>query len=68
MSLSDAETTFTVSCDWPDGCVVQVPCRGEAGEILPSGRCEPRRRDEPWGSWLDLACPPGRHTVTVRWR
>jgi hypothetical protein len=60
-------TTFTVTCDWPDGCVVQVPCRGEPAGVDPPGVCEYRVRTEPWGRWLDVSCPAGTHQVTVRW-
>lgn len=66
--VSHAETAFTVSCDWPEGCVVRVPCRGEFGGIETSRSCEPVVRDEPWGRWVDVAVPSGTRRVTVRWR
>ena len=67
-TVSAEATSFTVSCDWPDGCVVQVPSRGEFGGLEAAGSCEHVIRDEPWGRWTDVAVPPGTHRVVVRWR
>jgi len=67
VTVSAGMTTFTVSCEWPDGCVVSVPCQGELASIDPPTACEYRLRDETWGRWLDVACPRGRQRVTVRW-
>lgn len=68
-TVSGEATRFIVQCDWPQGCVVQVPCRGElAGLRSSSSPCEATLREEPWGRWLWVACPCGRTSVEVVWR
>ncbi len=67
-SVSDAETTFAICCDWPEGCVVQVPCCGEPVGVQGPASCEHAFREEPWGRWVDVAVPSGSHRVNVRWR
>jgi hypothetical protein len=67
--VSTEATSFTVECDWPEGCVVQVPCLGDVARVQSSaGPCETTLRDEPWGRWLWIACPRGRTSVEVTWR
>jgi hypothetical protein len=69
VAVSSAITSFTVECDWPEGCVVQVPCRGDVARVQSSaGACETTLREEPWGRWLWIACPRGRASVEVTWR
>jgi len=68
VTVSSAATGFTVECDWPRGCVVQVPCRGEVARVESSaGAVETTLREEPWGRWLGVACPAGRTHAQVRW-
>jgi hypothetical protein len=64
-SVSEEATSFTVASDWPDGCVVQVPCQGEVASVDPA--CAYRVREEPWGRWVDVLCAPGGRRVEVRW-
>jgi len=67
--VSPTSTRFTVGCDWPEGCVVQVPCRGDVAKVQSSaGACETALREEPWGRWLWVACPQGTTSVEVTWR
>ena len=69
VTVSPEATRFTVECDWPRGCVVQVPARGAvAGVKSSAGACETVLRDEPWGVSLWAACPQGRTRVEVNWR
>jgi hypothetical protein len=68
VTASPEATTFTVECDWPDGCVVQVPAQNGVRKVESSGhRCEHVVRDEPWGRWVWVACPQGTSTIEVAW-
>lgn len=68
VSVSDTCTEFTVECDWSEGCVVQVPMRGENATVESSaGPLETILREEPWGRWLWVSCPMGTTPVGVTW-
>jgi len=68
VGVSSESTRFTAACDWQDGCVVEVPCRGEvAGVRSSAGACQTVLRAEPWGRWLWVACPAGATSVEVLW-
>jgi len=68
VTASETKTTFTVECDWHDGCVVQVPLVGIVASVESAGGDLPWKiQDEPWGRWLWISCPLGAGTVDVIW-
>ena len=58
-------TELTVDCEWPGGCVVEIPAQEESARVCSTaGDCPHVFRDEPWGRRLLVSCPHGTTSLT----
>ncbi|MGQ9730362.1 MAG: hypothetical protein ACUVX8_03740 [Candidatus Zipacnadales bacterium] len=66
IQVSANSMDFTVECDWPEGCVVQVPMYGDLAKVESSrGELRAVVRHEPGGQWIWITCPSGKTAVRV---